>query len=117
MIIFGTNYALFLPLYQITFFLAFGHAKILTFLFTYCFVTKKSVNYIPYRKTFQNKKRTCFNKAYLECVKINLCSQLFACFAFTGINFRGMLHHVCDVPMTKISVDQSEFVNVGAQID
>ena len=25
---------------------------------------------------------------------INLCPQLFA---FTGINFRGMLHHVCDV--------------------
>ena len=38
-------------------------------------------------------------------------------FAFTGINFRGMLHHVCDVPMTKTWVDQSELVNVGAQID
>ena len=37
--------------------------------------------------------------------------------AFTGINFRGMLHHVCDVTMRKILVDQSELVNVGAQID
>ena len=39
------------------------------------------------------------------------------CFALTGINFRGMLHHVCDVPMTKTHVNQSELVNVGAQID
>ena len=38
-------------------------------------------------------------------------------FAFTGINFQGMLHHVCDVCMTKTCVDQSELVNVGAQID
>ena len=39
------------------------------------------------------------------------------CFALTGINFRGMLDHVCDVPMTKTYVDQSELVNVEAQID
>ena len=39
------------------------------------------------------------------------------CFAFTGINFRGMLHHVCDVPMTKTCVDQSELVDVEVQID
>ena len=39
------------------------------------------------------------------------------CFAFTGINFRDMLHHVCDVAMTKKYVEQSELVNVGAQID
>ena len=28
-----------------------------------------------------------------------------------------MLHHVCDVAMTKTGMDQSELVNVGAQID
>ena len=28
-----------------------------------------------------------------------------------------MLHRVCDVPMTKACVDQSELVNVGGQID
>ena len=28
-----------------------------------------------------------------------------------------MLHHVCDVPMTKTCEDQSELVNVGAQTD
>ena len=28
-----------------------------------------------------------------------------------------MLQHVCDVPMTETCVDQSELVNVGAQID
>ena len=39
------------------------------------------------------------------------------CFAFTDINFRGMLHHVCDVPMTKTCVDQSELVHVEVQID
>ena len=39
------------------------------------------------------------------------------CFTFTGINFRGMLPHVCDVLMAKTCVEQSEFVNVGAQID
>ena len=37
---------------------------------------------------------------------------------FTGINFRGMLHHACDVwPMTKTCVDQAELADVGAQID
>ena len=41
----------------------------------------------------------------------------YLCFTFTGINFRGMLHHVCDVLMAKTCVDQSELVNVGAQID
>ena len=56
MIIFGTKYGLFLPPYQITFFLAFGQAKRLTFLWQ-----KKFLNNIPYRKTFQNKKRTCFS--------------------------------------------------------
>ena len=30
--------------------------------------------------------------------------------------FRGMLCHICDVPVTKTSMDQSELVNVGAQI-
>ena len=38
------------------------------------------------------------------------------CFAFTDINFRGMLHHVCDVAYvwTKTCANQSELVNVGA---
>ena len=36
------------------------------------------------------------------------------CFAFTGIDFRGMLH---PWPMTETCVDQSELVDVGAQID
>ena len=48
----------------------------------------------------------------IECV--NLCPQVFA---FNYIYFRGMLHHVCDVPMTKACVDQSELVDIGAQID
>ena len=39
------------------------------------------------------------------------------CFAFTGVNFRGMLHHVCDVAYDENMGDQSEFINVGAQID
>ena len=39
------------------------------------------------------------------------------CSAFVDINFRGMLHHICDMPMTKTCVNQSEVVNVGAQID
>ena len=38
-------------------------------------------------------------------------------FAFTGINFRGKLHYVCDVAYDKTWVDQSELVSVGAQID
>ena len=41
----------------------------------------------------------------------------FLCFTFTGINFRVMLHHVCDLPLTKTYADQSEIVNVRAQID
>ena len=36
------------------------------------------------------------------------------CFACTDVNFRGMLHVQ---PMTKTCVDQSELVNVGAEID
>ena len=39
------------------------------------------------------------------------------CFTFAGIYFRGLLHHVCDVLMTKACTDQSELVNVGTQID
>ena len=43
--------------------------------------------------------------------------QIFClCFAFTGINFRDMLHHVCDVTYEEC-VEQSELLNVGAQID
>ena len=38
-------------------------------------------------------------------------------FAFSDINFRGMLHNVCDVVYHKKCVDQSELVNVGEQID
>ena len=37
------------------------------------------------------------------------------CFAFTGIDFQGMSHHVCDMHMTKTCVEQLELVNVGAQ--
>ena len=36
---------------------------------------------------------------------------------FTGLNFREILHHVCDVSMTKTRADQSELVNEGVQID
>ena len=78
-IIFGTKYELFLPPYQITFFLVFGQAKIffsyqilmniLISLFRYCFQTKKSLNNIRYRKTSQNKKRLCFNKIYFNGVR------------------------------------------------
>ena len=32
---------------------------------------------------------------------INLYLQLFACFAFTGIIFLGILQHVCDVAYEK----------------
>ena len=39
-------------------------------------------------------------------VPLNFC----LCFAFTGINIRGMLHHVCDV-------DQLEPANGRAQND
>ena len=39
------------------------------------------------------------------------------CLAFTGINFQGMLHHVCDVVYEENISDQSELENVGAQID
>ena len=52
---------------------------------------------------------------YLSCFIIFL-PLLFYTFA-TGINFRGMLHHVCDIPMTETCVDQLELVNVGAQTD
>ena len=56
---FCTKFELFLLPYQITFFLAFCHGR---FLFTYHFVTKKSLSNIPYSKTLQSKKITCFNK-------------------------------------------------------
>ena len=52
---------------------------------------------------------------YLSCFII-LLPLLFYTFA-TGINFRDMLHHICDVPMTETCVDQSELVGVGAQTD
>ena len=61
-------------------------------------------------------KRWLKEKKLRVCKLINLRSQLFACFSFTGMNFLGMLNHVCDVSMTKTSVDQSERTNVGTQI-
>ena len=39
------------------------------------------------------------------------------CFAFTGINFRGMYIMFVTWRMTKTCVDQSELVNLGAQIN
>ena len=42
-------------------------------------------------------------------------SQRFA--NFTGLNFQDILHHVCDVSMTKTCADQWELVNEGVQID
>ena len=34
----------------------------------------------------------------ITSVLINLCPPTFClCFVFAGINFRGMLHHVCNV--------------------
>ena len=58
---------------------------------------------------------TFYHTVYWKSVLINLCPQLFAS-AFAP-NFWGMLHHICDVPMTKTCVDRSELINVGAQID
>ena len=52
-----------------------------------------------------------------ECVNQFMSPTFCLCFAFTGINFLGMLHHVCDVTYDEKHVDQSELVNVGAQID
>ena len=83
-IIFGTKYELFLRPYQITFFLDFDQAKILlsyqilmSKLITYYIVTKKSLNNIRYRKTFQNKKSTCFNKISFNKVLQKFCSWKF----------------------------------------
>ena len=56
----------------------------------------------------------------LESVLINqfVPPSFCPCFAFTGVKFRGMLHHLCDVwPMAKTCAGQSELVSVGAQID
>ena len=39
------------------------------------------------------------------------------CFAFTDINFRGMLITFLTWRIIKTCVDQSEVINVGAQID
>ena len=60
-------------------------------------------------KNKQNKWSVLIN----QFVPPTLC----LCFAFTGINFRGMLHPVCDAPMTTKCVDQSELVSEGVQID
>ena len=65
--IFGTKYELFLLPYKITFFLAFGQAKIffsyhilMNISFTYYFVTHKIAPEL--QTTFQRKNGTCFNK-------------------------------------------------------
>ena len=53
-----------------------------------------------------------------ECVNWSNVPPTFChWFVLTDVNFRGMLHHVCDVPMIKECADQSEVVNVGIQID
>ena len=38
-------------------------------------------------------------------------------FAFSGINFRDMLHHVCDMTYDENMSRPIRTVNVGAQID
>ena len=67
-----------------------------------------------------NKFSKCLKRhqyVYVLSVLINqfVHPTFCLCFAFTDINFLDMLHHVCDVPMTKTCVDQSGLVNVGAQ--
>ena len=48
-----------------------------------------------------------------QFVSPNFC----LCFAFTGINFRDMLHHICGVAYDENLCGPLELVNVGAQID
>ena len=77
-IIFGTKYELFLPPYQITFFLAFGQAK------ANYFVTKKFLNN-PYRKALQNKKRIlCSNRLFSKS-KGHLLDELRVSFKKTHL--------------------------------
>ena len=68
---------------------------------------------------FINKTRVLVGIVIFKTVLINqFVSPTFCvCFAFCGINFRGMLNHVCNVPMMKTCMDQPELINVGAQID
>ena len=46
-------------------------------------------------------------EAFAFCVVTSMLINQFVpptfclSFAFTGVNFQGILHHVCDVPMTK----------------
>ena len=60
------------------------------------------------------------HQIFLQSVLINQFVAPTFCLGFsvTGINFWGMLHHVCDMwPITKTGADQSELVNIRAQID
>ena len=75
---FGTKYELFLPPYQITFFLSFGQAiifssyHILMSILIHIFCDKEISKQWSIQKIinelqtiFQNKKKTCFNKMTL----------------------------------------------------
>ena len=42
---------------------------------------------------------------------------IYLYFAFSGINFRDMLHHVCDMTYDENMSRPIRTVNVGAQID
>ena len=109
--LFGTKYKLFLPPYQITFFTAFGQAKIF---FSYHILMniliyilfcdkKKSLNNIPYRKTFQNKKGTCLNKQNVVLKRFyNIFSTtriwyLITSWVFTGSKKKKKKKHFADV--------------------
>ena len=59
-----------------------------------------------FRDTFETRKRS-FISAFSICMTVPIEQSVLnnqfvppifcLCFAFSGINFRGMLHHVCDV--------------------
>ena len=79
-------------------------------------------NYNKHVAQYPKKKRQPENEIWSvnrisQSVLINqfIAPTFCVCFAFTGINFRGITFLTW--PMRKTCVDQSELVNVGAQID
>ena len=80
-------YEVSLPLYQITFFLAFIQAKLLTSLFTYALWQKNLLTIFHTVKTFQNKKEYVLIKCILNTFLLHIlcCKDMIKPYYIKGV--------------------------------
>ena len=92
-------YEVSLPLYQITFFLAFIQAKLLTSLFTYALWQKNLLTIFHTVKTFQNKKEHVLIKCILNTFLLHIlcCKDMIKPYYIKGVQGVKKTHLLAEV--------------------